>query len=655
MPAYPPINLFFGLPQALWAFTLIIPLILLYLLKPKPKKIVFSSIMFIKHIEKSKRFHSAIKRFVTDPLLLIQILIIAFLILAISNPFYKTNEVVKNRESVILLLDASASMKANDVYPTRFDESVKAAQKVLGSLTEEDSVAIVISEKIPILAFKKGTPSQALTVLSKLRPSDSPGNLGDALYFSKDLLTEENASKKIFVFSDFSFQDGMDVEAAKSIAQREGTHVEFVSANKGHRNFAITSIIASRTPTDKTRVYLSFMVTNYGDGEELVKADVLLDNQTFDSIERKVPPHSSVLYTREFSVSWREHLITVELDESDDLTVDNKAMVYLPELRTLRLVLISNDFIGGDRFVRYALGSINNVRLFDSAPPVTPRTEDIDTVVVGNFEEDKVLPGTYADIEQVVLRGGALVVSPSMGLTRVTDPKFKKMLPITLSGVINRESEIIRKLNHEAIDEREVVFEETIVKRYYEACAKNDTVTLAETRDGNPLITYHTYGKGKVVYLGLSSDPEWSNFYYTASYPILWSRLIDWVNVPEGEVSISSYSAGDYMPKVKGKVLVTTPRGKKIQSSNILLDEVGVYYIEHESGVDTLTVNLENSRESNTSIILDVKNSVPAESFKIEEEEVEVDKKIYTWLAFAAILILVFEAFFLRRRGYYAS
>jgi len=655
MPAYPPLSSFLGFPQALWGFALFIPLILLYLLKPKPKRIIFSSIMFIHRIEKSKRFASALKRFVTDPLLLIQMLIIALLLASISDPFYKTKEVVKERTAVIIVLDGSASMKATDVSPDRFSAAVKAARKVVGSLTPEDTVAIVLSEKIPILALKRGAPADALRALDALKPSDSPASLGDAVYFSKDLLSEANVSKKIYVLSDFSFQDGMGVDAAKNIALRDGIDVEFVRVSEGRKNFAINSILAQRMPADKTRAYLSFMVTNYGTKEENVKADIKLDNQTFDSIEKVVPPQASVLYTREFSVSWREHQVEVELDEDDDLAVDNRVYAYLPEMRTLRVLLISNDFVGGDRFVRYALNSINNVRLYDSAPPVTPPTDDVDTVILGNFESGKVLPGTYDDLARLVERGGALVVTPSTGLYSISEKTFQELLPVYIGGVVNKETEVLRKINHEVIDEREVVFEETAVKRYFKVEAKKDAVVLAAARDGTPLIAYTAYGKGKVFYLGLSSDPEWSNFYYTSSYPILWSRLIDWVNVPLGEISVSSFAAGEYLPKVKGNVVVTTPSGKKIKSSNLLLDEVGVYYVDHESGSDTVNVNLANPKESNITSIIEAGEAVSSEKFRIEEEEVDVDKKVYTWFAYAALAVLAFEAFFLRRRGYYGE
>ena len=655
MPIYPPLNSFLGFPGALMGLSLFIPLILLYLLKPKPKRIVFSSIMFIKHLEKTKRFSSALKRFVTDPLLLIQLIIISLMIICLADPFYHTNEVVREAEAVILVLDGSASMKSTDVQPNRFSQGVISAEKVIASLDADDTVAIILSEKIPILAMKSGTPQEALRVLQNLKPADSPASLGDAIYFSRDLVKKENVSKKIFVFSDFSYQEGMDVEAAKTIALREGISVEFVQIGEDHTNYAINSILAQRSPTDKTRVYLSFMVTNYADKTENIKADIKLDGKHFDSLEKIVPAHSSMLYTREFGISFKEHLITVELDEEDQLQVDNTVSAYLPQLRTLRLVLISNDFIGGDRFIRFALGSINNVRLFDSAPPVTPRTDEVDTVVLGEFDVDKVLPGTYDDIARLVERGGALVVTPSSSLYSVTDKTFYNLMPVTLAGGVNKESEVLRVVNHEVIDEREVVFEETIVKRYFKVAAKKDTVVLAKTRDGTPLIAYHTYGKGKVFYLGVSSDPEWSNFYYTSSYPILWSRLIDWVNIPLGELSVSSYIAGDYMPKIKGDVEITTPSRKRIRSSNILLDEVGVYYVAHEGRRDTLTVNLVNAREANITSILSSEKAVASDSFRIEDVEEEVLKKVFSWFILLAFMVLVFEAFYLRRRGYYGA
>ena len=73
-------------PLALLGILLAIPIILLYLLKPKPKKVKFPTVMFMTHMEKDKRFKFFPKRFIRDPLLIIQVLLLIFLVLAITEP-----------------------------------------------------------------------------------------------------------------------------------------------------------------------------------------------------------------------------------------------------------------------------------------------------------------------------------------------------------------------------------------------------------------------------------------------------------------------------------------------------------------------------------------------------------------------------------------
>ena len=67
----------------LYALLSIIPLIIIYLLRPRAKKIKIPSVMFLLDIEKKKRLN-IFRKFLKDPLFLIQLLALIIISLAIA-------------------------------------------------------------------------------------------------------------------------------------------------------------------------------------------------------------------------------------------------------------------------------------------------------------------------------------------------------------------------------------------------------------------------------------------------------------------------------------------------------------------------------------------------------------------------------------------
>ncbi|HML26822.1 MAG TPA: BatA domain-containing protein, partial [Methanomethylovorans sp.] len=61
----------FETPLALLALASVIPLIILYLLRPKPLMVRIPSVMFLMQVEEKKRFFTSITKLIKDPLFLI--------------------------------------------------------------------------------------------------------------------------------------------------------------------------------------------------------------------------------------------------------------------------------------------------------------------------------------------------------------------------------------------------------------------------------------------------------------------------------------------------------------------------------------------------------------------------------------------------------
>ena len=123
---------------------IIIPLIIYLFAKKKPKKIIFSSIRFIKESQNQQKRKINLKNIL---LLIIRMLIILFTILAISRPTIKAsflqNSTVHPKTAVALIIDNSYSMDYLVDTETELDKAKQIAMKINEMLNENDMTLLL--------------------------------------------------------------------------------------------------------------------------------------------------------------------------------------------------------------------------------------------------------------------------------------------------------------------------------------------------------------------------------------------------------------------------------------------------------------------------------------------------------------------------------
>src|ERR1041385_5483936 len=121
-----------GNSAGLWALLALVPLVILYLIRPKPKNLAIPSLMFFIKSSGARRLTSFLKTLTRDWLFLIQLLLLGALALTFANPFTTYQHDITATNTVIVL-DASASMQTQEGTSTRFDIAVSKARSLLGS------------------------------------------------------------------------------------------------------------------------------------------------------------------------------------------------------------------------------------------------------------------------------------------------------------------------------------------------------------------------------------------------------------------------------------------------------------------------------------------------------------------------------------------
>src|SRR5712671_771523 len=104
-------------PIALSLFALSVPLVLLYFLKVRRRERTVSSLLLWSTSLRDREASAFFQRLHRDPLLL-QLLALLMLALALARPV--ATVMGQGARKVVVVLDTSASMKAQDVSPSRF-------------------------------------------------------------------------------------------------------------------------------------------------------------------------------------------------------------------------------------------------------------------------------------------------------------------------------------------------------------------------------------------------------------------------------------------------------------------------------------------------------------------------------------------------------
>ncbi|MFH1722059.1 MAG: BatA and WFA domain-containing protein [Candidatus Altiarchaeota archaeon] len=635
---------FFGNPTAFWAAFLVVPIILLYLLRPRPQVISIPSLMFLRKIEKSRRLQSFFTRLVRDPILIFQIIIILLLVGSLAGPFTQVRQSVNPEEEVVIVIDASASMKAKDGAESRFDAALDVTRQIIGGLDERDFVSIVVAESVPATALVHGKPFEATSAMGRLKPADTPTNLGDSILLAKDLLAETELQRVIYVVSDFAGESVTKAELAKKIAAAQAIEVSFIQVGSNEAsNIAITAFEAKRSLTDRNRIIVSASVENFGSVDVETSFFVYTFEKELASETRMIKAGGEEFFYYQFGVGPEEQRIRAELTDGGALSSDDVSYSYVSGLRQYKIALLS--YTGKDRFLRYVLESPLNNQVDIFYPPIIPDLSAYDIIILGSVSKENLLPGATAELLRQVRSGTNILFVGSNDLGENIDSNLAQILPVTLGEVITQDLPVKQAIEHEML--KDVTLKNIVVKKYFSSQPRQNATTLL-LAGNNSLVTYFPFGGGKAMYMGLNPESDWSNFYHSASFPVFWVQVIEFIDRLEDQPTQLNLRTGEIVTLLYA-TNITTPAWETIPTGSVYLDEIGFYRAEMGYGPETFSASMLNGLESDLKLG-EVSEEVGIVAVIVDELE-EIRREHYWILCVICILFLFAEALVLKGRG----
>ena len=615
------LNLFYSNPlqfanhMGLYALLSIIPLIIIYLLRPRPLKIKIPSLMFLMDIEKKKRLN-IFRKFLKDPLFFLQLLVLILLSLAIAEPFIMADEEVGGGHTV-MILDASASMQADG----KFDKAVVEANKFLSSRN-----TLILAESVPVMIMKEAPSSSTKDGLGKLKAKATSADLSSAILLGRRMLPEGG---RMVVLSDFSSWSGDSPNVARSLAEANGINVEFITITGRTDNVGIVNGWFESNGDYK------IIVKNFNKDAQNVKISVTTNNKNVLSSTLNLKAGSSEYFAISDMQPGRTE---VEIDTDDALSADNIAHVLIPQSIN-RDVLYVTDNENTPSLIALNLNPFTKTKRVDASG--IPSLSSYSTVIVSSplSSEDTDKLGEY------VKAGGNAVIIASAGLEKM------ELLPVILDSVLNSTSLNVVTASRmtEGID-----IENVGVNKHFKASLKNGAVAFVESGNDSVMLAYWKYGKGIVIYSGLA-DPKgdniydpldeniWNDFHALPEYPLFWKQVLEWIS---GSLDISEYNAktGTFV-RLPSTQTIKTP-DDTVTTDLLLLDEVGIYKLPNKE----IAVNLFDETESNL-ISQDMEASNGGEDVQYNIEIRRAPKYYDIYLIVIGMFFVIFELYYLRWRG----
>lgn len=300
---------------------LALPLLLLpYLIRRKPQRLPFSSLLlFIEAGEAASP--KPWGRINLPPIFFLQLLLLALLIFALSEPVFSIRPT-----NIAIVLDNSASMQALEDGKARFALAKERASTIVGELGAGGRVDLYVTtptlEKIHAVAL---APAEATGMIAAQAPYDlaePPADYNQLL----SQLARQQKYQRVYLITDHP-------------AQGQSALVRVVTVGQARGNFAITSFDVQRASLANPRLAAQVEVANYSERNEKLK--VLLKSSASELAQREITVGAGKTASIAFDGIAEHPTYEAEIANRDALALDNRRFAVAPSARQLRILGIT--------------------------------------------------------------------------------------------------------------------------------------------------------------------------------------------------------------------------------------------------------------------------------------------------------------------------
>lgn len=316
-------------------------IIILYMLRPKNKPKVIPSLFLWKQMSEEIESASKIKKLKSSVLMFIQIFVVILMTLIFAGLYVNSQNHV---ESVLMVIEASYTMGADDIGESRMDVAKKSAADYVNALDEDSLVTLVVLEEVPKTIIRdEGDKNFVVNLIDEIHQVDG---ICQADLVTETIETLKGGNQEVVYFGDRYFAG-----------------IKNVRTLQDDRNFSVHDITYTKYLKEGTITALT-EVFNHNKSSEIIPVSLYLDGQFFSAKQVEIEGRSSgKLFFENIPFDTKE--LHVQIDGEDILAIDDHAYKIVKSEKLQKALLVTS----GNQFLEKALSLHPGIELYvgDSA------------------------------------------------------------------------------------------------------------------------------------------------------------------------------------------------------------------------------------------------------------------------------------------------
>ncbi len=526
-----------------------LPLIIHLLNRERARRLVFSTIRFIKMSHQANVQRHRLKQLL---LLLMRILILALLGLAFARPFFATSPattgVTGGVRNIVIVLDTSYSMG----YLDTFDRAKKAVIELADDLQPSDTSALIFTNNRAKVVKPLDTEHRQIqTAVTSAQLTNHTTDYLDAIQSADELLGEaEIGRKQIYFVSDLQrvgWESFVDTDKLSPDVE-----IAFIDVSaKELSNLAITGISVPQVVLDEQKpVQVVVRVQNFGEQTvEGLPVKLFIDDNNVGTATLDIEPND--VMDALFPVRFRTEKIYTGYTTlpGDHLEIDDRRYFRLQSLKSIKVHSINGepgrrDYESETFFLEAALQTGNQIVPIDLTQsrqlPSASEISKYDVIILANVE--RLTGGATQSLKTFVGAGGGLIITAGdrmdldayrSALGAGEEPLMPCNFVQPVGDALDRDQfgvlatlDYDHPIFHPFKDPNHGDFGRGRFYRYIQAVPLKDSTVLASFDDGSPALFEKVYGSGRVLCFTSTIDREWTDLPIHGVYlPFLYETI----------------------------------------------------------------------------------------------------------------------------------
>ena len=628
-------------PEILYfLFLLVIPILVHLFQLRKFKKTYFTNVKLLKELQQQTQKSSTIKKWL---LLATRLLLLAFLILAFAQPYFKAKDDTNTKNELIILLDNSFSMQAKGANGELLRKSI---QDILENIPENQEFSLLTTSDIFWDTNSKAIQSD----LQKLKYSSyafQPHYL-----ISKVEAKKPNTAKDYIIISD-------GIGFTENELKKFNSETTFLSLSKAENKSNVAVTIVDITAITDNFYEITIGLQQFGTNENEIPLTITENENTIAKTQIKFSNE-----TEWVKINIPKKAISGKISiEDGSLPYDNNFYFSIEEPKKQNVLIIGNEtknvflqrIFNGSEFettvTTFAQLNFNNI-------------ENQQTIILNELEE---IPQSLQNTLSVFYKnGGNLVVIPSekMKISNVNSA-LKNWSSIAF-GSLNNQQTLITKINFNHPLYKNV-FEKKISNFQYPKvnssfAIQGNAFSILQYEDGNNFLASTTNSLGNLYVFSAPINKENSNF---QNSPLIVPTIYN-MGINKGNTSQSTFTISENESVVLDAILskdevlsVSNENYSFIPMQQILNDKVKLSFGDYPEQDGNYSVTQKNNTiaklsfnyprtESNLTVQDEANFSTFTKINSVQEaidiwQQKRTETNLWKWFLATTLLLLIIE------------